>query len=241
MARGWSRQSPPPIRSATRGRVVPRGSTSQGGSSRCRCPPPIRSADPLRSMHAGSGSSSRASGGDIELPAELPPPPPPQRYLGVRQRACGSWVVEITNRVTHNAAGSAPTSRRSRWCTRTTGRPGISTARRRRSTSPRASPPARRQIWCRLTPAARGPRGAGAARGGACQYQGLVEQQHAKMEEFRAQRRGPPGRVKEEPVVVKQEPRWGHSAGVSSSGAGPSSTPSVVDLTGKDSYDGSID
>ena len=73
------------------------------------------------------------------------------------------------------------------------------------------------------------------------QYPGLVDQQCAKLEEYQALRRGPPGHVKEEPVVVKQEPRLGQSAGASSSGAGPSSAPSVVDLTGEDIAEGSID
>ncbi|KAM0879616.1 hypothetical protein ACQ4PT_034119 [Festuca glaucescens] len=57
------------------------------GSSRRRSPPRIRSAS------RGSRSRSRAA-------ADPLPPPPHVHYCGVRQRAWGTWVAEITDRKT---------------------------------------------------------------------------------------------------------------------------------------------
>ncbi|CAM0951442.1 unnamed protein product [Alopecurus aequalis] len=198
MAGGSRRQSPPPIRSAIKGRAVHGGSSSQAGSSA------------WRAVHVGSSlrgsSSSRV---DVEFPS----PPPPQRYLGVRQRAWGSWVAEITGRVTHKR----------RW---------IDTYQTARQAA---------YAYDCETRFLNGPTAPVNFPDGLPDDEkpdlGPVDpREHAKLDSFRTERYGPPGCMKEEPYVVKQEScqRWGLSD-ASRPGGCPSSAPPVVDLTGEDS------
>nr|XP_020168412.1 ethylene-responsive transcription factor CRF4-like [Aegilops tauschii subsp. strangulata] len=71
-----------------------------GSHGRCS-PPPIHGADPRRHKHSVGSSSSHHRRADADF-ADLPPSRQPQRKcLGVRQRAWGTWVAEITECDTH--------------------------------------------------------------------------------------------------------------------------------------------
>nr|XP_045083634.1 ethylene-responsive transcription factor ABI4-like [Aegilops tauschii subsp. strangulata] len=66
-----------------------------------RSPPPIRSSDQRRTPAATYPRAAATPHAHISDFLDLPPPWHPQRkYLGVRQRACGTWVAKITDRET---------------------------------------------------------------------------------------------------------------------------------------------